>query len=109
MIKNYIVRTAKHKFYMSCKYNEIYVYIKFGGRNPKKTCIEIFLYKDRVSEKYTYGKMAQVNYDIECNLEGNLKHGIGTKDMICAALISIKCMFNIFTKMHQHIMNFLKI
>ena len=80
----YKVSTIKQKFRMTVKEYSTYTYINFGGKNSRKTCIDIFVYPNGNA------KLQQIDYDRECNLEGNMENGIGTRDMICASLYSVK-------------------
>ena len=91
MCDRYIVKTATQKFLMTILDRTSHLYVKFGGM--RNDCIDIFLYKDEITNNYTFGKLAQIDYDNKCNLQGNMKKGVGTRDMICAALISIKCLY----------------
>lgn len=80
--------TINNSFRMTIKRNHDNYYINFGGSNPKLTCIDIFVY-DNISS----AKLQQIDYDTKCNLEGNLSNGLGTRDMIQAALFSITHLF----------------
>ena len=85
---SYVIKTIKQEFKMTITKRSTYYHITLCGIK-KLDCIEIFVYNEN-----PIAKLQQIDYDKKCNLEGNMENGIGTRDMISAALYAISYIFN---------------
>ena len=89
---DYLIITLLQTFSMNITYKKT-IGINGGYRiildgKEKLDCIEIYIYNND-----TTAKLQQIDYDKQCNLQGNMENGVGTKDMINASLYAIKHIF----------------